>query len=521
MSRYHGASSPSPKRHASETSTSSGPGEPEREDARAARAAAPCGPAAARARRGAPAARRAARTGSSRRRAARRSRARAARRCGRRAAPAAVTSRRGTSRSPRDAASRRTRARRAAGSGEHVPVARGGDSGFGGRGGPSGQAPSSRKHVKTIPTNSQKSEPAAQRARAPARAPIRCRRQSAKRSTAATKNGTSSAISTSSIAQPRTIAVAEPDVARRPLRELEPLVERAEQSPAPTGPSCASLRVSRRPALSPNAGRRPAARARERDRGDPARDERPLLVEREREAEVDELRRRTPGCSGRLPRLLEDRAATRSATSVVAGERGRSPAISIRGGPRSGERVEVDARRRRGPRRRGSPREAERAEAAERAGVGREEDERVRRLDRRPASRTAAARRRARARAAPRSRSRCRSRPGPTPVSSRCAITTIASRRLARRRRPSRSGAARCRGPGIVSRHAVGARRQAVTARACRGTTSRRASAPGAARRRGPGTASRARARAASATLASNAGGSDGRLAAATGLRRP
>jgi hypothetical protein len=78
------------------------------------------------------------------------------------------------------------------------------DSGFGGRGGPSGQAPSAEKHVKTMPTKSQKNiRVRSERAAPPS--PTRWRRQSAKRSTLATKNGTSRAISTSSIAQPRTI----------------------------------------------------------------------------------------------------------------------------------------------------------------------------------------------------------------------------------------------------------------------------------------------------------------------------
>ena len=82
------------------------------------------------------------------------------------------------------------------------------------------------------------------------------------------------------------------------------------------------------------------------------------------------------GAAGGAPVCSRSRFAAVS-TSVAAGDRGASPAITSRGGPAAGDRVEVDRRRRRGT---GSVRgEAGRAEPAEGAAVGGEEDERVRR----------------------------------------------------------------------------------------------------------------------------------------------
>ena len=79
--------------------------------------------------------------------------------------------------------------------------------------------------------------------------------------------------------------------------------------------------------------RRPLAGGRQRDGGDAARDERPLFVEREREAEVDQLlrraRRAAPAC-----RSARARASRPSRRATAAGERGLSPVITMRGGPR-------------------------------------------------------------------------------------------------------------------------------------------------------------------------------------------
>ena len=82
---------------------------------------------------------------------------------------------------------------------------------------------------------------------------------------------------------------AEVDVRRRALRQLEPLVERAEQAlrgAAELGVAAAVQPVGR---VARDRGR-PLRQRRDRDGGDAAPDERRLLVEAEREAEIDELR---------------------------------------------------------------------------------------------------------------------------------------------------------------------------------------------------------------------------------------
>ena len=107
-------------------------------------------------------------------------RARAARRCSRRAPPRRSTGRRDgealagerSSRAPSDDA----RAPSSASTGQSPATA---VAGFGGRGGPGGQAPSRRKHVKTSTDEEPEGKPAAERPRAPAASAIRCRRQSA------------------------------------------------------------------------------------------------------------------------------------------------------------------------------------------------------------------------------------------------------------------------------------------------------------------------------------------------------
>src|SRR5262249_53383418 len=79
----------------------------------------------------------------------------------------------------------------------------------------------------------------------------------------------------------------EPDVARGPLRELEAAVQRAERLLRRLA-ELRELTVVQAPGGVPERRRRPAAGARQRDRRDPARDERALFVERERKAEVDQ-----------------------------------------------------------------------------------------------------------------------------------------------------------------------------------------------------------------------------------------
>ena len=76
----------------------------------------------------------------------------------------------------------------------------------------------------------------------------------------------------------------------------------------------------------------------------------------------------------RVPVCSSTRFAAVS-TSVAAGERGVSPVITMRGGPRPGDRRQVDHRDDVERRALG---EAERAEPAEGAAVGGEEDDRVR-----------------------------------------------------------------------------------------------------------------------------------------------
>ena len=80
-------------------------------------------------------------------------------------------------------------------------------------------------------------------------------------------------------------------------------------------------------------GGRPLAGGRQRDGRNAARDERPLLVEGEREAEVDQLLQRGPARRAAPPVCSRTRFAAVS-TSEAAGERGLSPVITMRGGPR-------------------------------------------------------------------------------------------------------------------------------------------------------------------------------------------
>ena len=201
---------------------------------------------------------------------------------------------------------------------------------------------------------------------------MRRRRQCANRSTAATTNGMSRPIRTSSIAQPRTT---------RSPTQTKLVVPWARSSPWSSEPisSCVAVpicgelrRVEVRRVVAERGGR-PIAGGRDRDRRNAAGDERALLVEREGKREIDELVEE-PGAANALAGLLEqplggglDERRGRRA-GLVAGdhEPGRSS---------TGDRVEVDhgddAERR-------ALGEARRAETAVRAAVGGEEDDGVR-----------------------------------------------------------------------------------------------------------------------------------------------
>ena len=236
--------------------------------------------------------------------------------------------------------------------------------------------------------------------------------------------------------------------------------------------ACASIAFCvARPICPRRAARSAGRRRRERRRagrsaavvivtaGMPRVDERRLLVAAVREAEVDELPERARRARGSAPVSAASRARTVS-TSPGVGERGRvageleprparGPAIASRLTTaitfrRSGACAANQA----------APSPPSTAPSVERktsvygsahAGARRRQ-----------------ARRRARARAAPPSRRRCRSRPGPTPVSSRCAMTTIvfcerpafATSRLTKRTRP-RPGTSAVNG-SLPDREAVG-----------------------------------------------------------------
>ena len=114
-------------------------------------------------------------------------------------------------------------------------------------------------------------------------------------------------------------AAAGPDVARRALRQLEALVERADQLLRRAPELRRAGRVESRRAVGERR-RRTVAGGRQRHRRNTARDERPLLVEREREAEVDELAEEArcapavvPVCSSTRCAAVSTRAAAASA----------------------------------------------------------------------------------------------------------------------------------------------------------------------------------------------------------------
>ena len=122
--------------------------------------------------------------------------------------------------------------------------------------------------------------------------------------------------------------VAEVDVARRALRQLDSCVERGEEALRCAPELTEPLRVQ---ALA-RIGEGVAAalrQGREGDRRDAVADKRALLAGSERKSEVDELpESRRPAVPA--PASSSTRAA-RMRTSAAAGERGASPASSSRG----------------------------------------------------------------------------------------------------------------------------------------------------------------------------------------------
>ncbi len=175
--------------------------------------------------------------------------------------------------------------------------------------------------------------------------------------------------------------LSEIDVARRPRGQRDALLHRVERvlHGAPDLLEPAHVEISDRVAGS---ARRAIGRRRDRHRRNAARDERRLLVEAERESEVDQLAQRT-GPTGLHTGLLRqhrpgglDESRLRRARRVAGELEPRSSA--------SRDRVEVQHRRHVRRLQRVS-RELRRADPAVRAAVGREEEERIRKLQSRRA----------------------------------------------------------------------------------------------------------------------------------------
>ena len=307
------------------------PGEARAEHGQRAPRSAVAAPAAARARRAATAAGRSARTGSSRRRGARRppsassARGRAGELLGRRTGP------RGTSRCAGDEPAehdedgeRQQRRSRASRSPARAP------------GGAAPPAPPARRRTARTARTGRRPEPEAEPAAVAAqrRAPAGCAGAgSARRGRPPTaRNGSSAAISTSSIAQPRHDPRAEVDVAGRSRRELERPASSEPRSSCAARPIWPSRVASSRAGWSANAvgGRSPPVVS--VIAGMPRASERPLLVEAEREAEVDELPERA-GCAGRAAGLLEHalrRPSRRAPARRAAARRRQRPGAAGR-----------------------------------------------------------------------------------------------------------------------------------------------------------------------------------------------
>src|SRR4029077_11331718 len=121
--------------------------------------------------------------------------------------------------------------------------------------------------------------------------------------------------------------------------EFEALVERADELLGGAAEPGQPGGVERGGAVGERGGG-PFACGRQRDGRNAARDERPLLVKGEREAEVDQLLH-GPGASRLRPRLLEDAFRSR------LDERGRGRAGAVAGDddarrPATRDRIEVD-----------------------------------------------------------------------------------------------------------------------------------------------------------------------------------
>ena len=192
--------------------------------------------------------------------------------------------------------------------------------------------------MKTRPTNSQKTKPGAER---PQRRP-QARLPGGGRGVQIDDRddeGNSSATRTSSIAQPRTTRPADPDVARGARRELEALVERADEllSGSAELPEPGRSRAPR--ARSPNAGGGRSPPVVSVTAGSPAARNGPCSYSVNGKREVDELAEERSRARGAAPvcsaiRATSSRRAPRSASAAVAGDLDarafRAPAIASR-----------------------------------------------------------------------------------------------------------------------------------------------------------------------------------------------
>ena len=152
----------------------------------------------------------------------------------------------------------------------------------------------------------------------------------------------------------------EVDVGLGAARDLGGLVERAEERLRGEAELAEPLAAQGRERVA--LGRpRPAGARRDRDRRDAAGDERRLLVEAEREGEVDELRERRPGASARRPDCGADGGVGRGDERRARDPRRVAAELDARGRPPAdadevddgGEAVARTARSRRSGRPRG------------------------------------------------------------------------------------------------------------------------------------------------------------------------
>ena len=204
------------------------------------------------------------------------------------------------------------------------------ESGAIGAAAPRGQTPASANSSNNAPATSQN---AARLRNARKAGPSRTcrRRERAKRSTAADEERQERSHQHELDRPAADDPIAEPDVARRALGELEPRVERAEQVLRGAADD-AELAQPQQLRLVGECLGRTAAGGRDRDRRDPVADERRLLVEAEREGEVDQLRKAARSAGDRARLLLEPGGG--SPQQRRGGRaRDRSPANSSLGEP--------------------------------------------------------------------------------------------------------------------------------------------------------------------------------------------